>query len=173
MRLVHCHQEEHGAAILEILNHEIEHSTSLYYHSLLDTNWIAAWFAGKAAGDFPVIGAEDEHGALLGFASYGVYDQRAGYKYTVEHSVYVAHERRGRGIGQTLLQSLIAQAATQQLHVMIGRIDAGNRRSIALHERLGFEHAGTLRQVGFKFGRWLDVALYQLILQTPDQPNDG
>ena len=71
------------------------------------------------------------------------------------------------------MQRLIAAAQAQQYHVMIGGIDVSNPASIALHEKLGFTHAGTLEQVAFKFGRWLDLAFYQLVLDTPVEPVDG
>jgi len=91
----------------------------------------------------------------------------------VEHSVYVEAGHRGAGLGRTLMEAIIAEAAARDVHVMVGAIDAANGGSIGLHERLGFEHAGTVRQAGFKFGRWLDVAFYQRILSTPLNPVDG
>jgi phosphinothricin acetyltransferase len=80
---------------------------------------------------------------------------------------------RGQGVGKRLLQELIAVAQRQDYHVLVGGIDAANVVSIRLHERLGFVHCGTVRQAGFKFGRWLDLAFYQLILSTPLAPVDG
>jgi L-amino acid N-acyltransferase len=91
----------------------------------------------------------------------------------VEHSVYVHKDHRGRGFGRTVLKELIARATAQDYHLMIGGIEAGNTASIALHESLGFQHAGTIRQAGYKFGRWLDLAFYQLILPTPATPSDA
>ena len=87
--------------------------------------------------------------------------------------MYVHKDHRGRGLGRTVMQALIAAARENDLHAMVGGIDAANDGSIALHERLGFKHVGTLPQVGFKFGRWLDLAFYQLLLNTPRQPVDG
>jgi phosphinothricin acetyltransferase len=132
-----------------------------------------AWFQAKAANRFPVIGATDGGSELLGFASYDTFRQRPAYKYTVEHSVYVHRDHRRRGVGRALLEHLIAAARAQQYHVMIGGIDADNAGSIALHTQLGFSHAGTVKQAGFKFGRWLDLAFYQLVLDTPSMPVDG
>jgi phosphinothricin acetyltransferase len=120
-----------------------------------------------------VIGAVDDAGVLLGFASYGVFRARPAYKYTVEHSVYVHVDQRGKGVGRALLQKVIEAAKAQSYHIMIGGIDADNAASIALHEQLGFVHAGTIAQAGFKFGRWLDLAFYQLTLPTPARPVDG
>jgi phosphinothricin acetyltransferase len=110
---------------------------------------------------------------LLGFASYGTFRARAAYKYTVEHSVYVHKDQRGRGVGLALMRELIAAARAQQYHVLVGGIDIANEVSVALHERLGFTYAGTIHQAAYKFGRWLDLGFYQLILDTPQQPVDG
>jgi phosphinothricin acetyltransferase len=91
----------------------------------------------------------------------------------VEHSIYIHREHRGKRLAPLLMQQLIDAARQQDYHLMIGGIDATNAASIGLHEKLGFTHAGTIRQAGFKFGRWLDLAFYQLILETPRQPVDG
>lgn len=173
MRLVACSLDEHGAAILEILNDAIVSSTALYDYRPRELSSMTGWFAAKQVGPFPVWGALDDAGALLGFASYGSFRAWPAYKYSVEHSVYVARAARGRGVGKALMQRLIQSASEQQLHTLIGGIDAANRESIAFHERLGFVHAGTIKEAGFKFGRWLDLAFYQLRLSTPLAPQDG
>ena len=87
--------------------------------------------------------------------------------------MYVNTGHRRRGVAETLLRELIVRAQQKQLHLLVGGIDADNGPSIALHEKLGFTHAGTIQQAGFKFGRWLDLAFYQLLLPTPLQPLDG
>jgi len=173
MRIVTCTEEAHAAAILAILNEAIANSTALYDYKPRTPESMVAWFATKRANGFPVIGAEDGQGKLLGFASYGAFRAFPAYKYTVEHSVYVEAGHRGAGLGRTLMEAIIAEAIARDVHVMVGAIDAANADSIGLHERLGFEHAGTVRQAGFKFGRWLDVAFYQRILSTPLNPVDG
>ncbi|AOJ65499.1 acetyltransferase [Burkholderia ubonensis] len=173
VRLVDCSEAEHAAAILDILNEAIVNSTALYDYAPRPPQAMATWFATKRAGGFPVVGAVDASGRLLGFASWGTFRAFPAYKYTVEHSVYVHHEQRGRGLGERLLRELVRRARDAQVHVLVGCIDASNAGSIRLHTRLGFTHAGTLAQVGFKFGRWLDAAFYQLTLDTPDQPHDG
>ncbi len=172
MQLVRCHPQQHAAAILEILNEAIAHSTALYEYRPRTPESMLAWFAEKAAGRFPVIGAE-EAGILLGFATYGTFRARAAYKYTVEHSVYVHKDHRGHGIGTALMQELIGAARAQQYHVLVGGIDIANAGSVSLHERLGFTYSGTVRQAAYKFGRWLDLGFYQLILDTPDNPVDA
>jgi len=173
LRIVDCDPDAHAAVILDILNDAILHSTALYDYEPRTLQNMTAWFKAKRDGGFPVLGAIDEHGELAGFASYGTFRERPAYKYTIEHSVYVHADRRGRGTGVALMRALIARAAEQQYHVMVGGIDGSNDGSIRFHQKLGFVHAGTLPQVGFKFGRWLDLAFYQLILPTPDAPRDG
>lgn len=173
MRLVDCTEEEHAAAILDIMNEAIENSTALYDYARRPSDSMQRWFAAKRAGNFPVVGAIGVDGALLGFASYGSFRAWPAYKYCVEHSVYVHAAHRGRGVGRALMQALIARAEQQDYHVLVGGIDLGNRASIALHEKLGFKHAGTIHHAGFKFGRWLDLAFYELLLETPRAPVDG
>ncbi len=172
MHFVRCTQDRHGPAILEIFNEAIANSTALYEYQARPPQFMQGWFAEKEAGRLPVIGAEED-GVLLGFASYGSFRARAAYKYTVEHSVYVHQAHRGRGIGTALMRELIAAARQQQYHVLVGGIDIANAVSVRLHERLGFTHAGTIRQAAFKFGRWLDLGFYQLLLDTPVDPVDG
>lgn len=134
---------------------------------------MVSWFENKGRGNFPVIGAVNENGELLGFASYGTFRAWPAYKYSVEHSIYVAAQQRGKGLGKMLLQEVINSARKQDYHVLIGGIDSQNVVSIQLHKRFGFQHAGTIREVGFKFGRWLDLDFYQLVLDTPSKPFDG
>jgi phosphinothricin acetyltransferase len=148
-------------------------STAVYDYAPRPAESMAAWFAVKRAGGFPVLGLAADDGELLGFASYGSFRGWAAYKYTVEHSVYVHHGHRGRGIGSRLLAALIERARAQDLHLLVGGLDAANAASIALHRKLGFTHAGTIAQAGFKFGRWLDLAFYQLRLDTPQLPVEG
>ena len=174
-RMVDCHEAEHAPAILAILNEAIVNSTALYDYHPRPLQAMSAWFAVKRAGHFPVLGWVDDQGELLGFASYGSFRAFPAYKYTVEHSVYVRADQRERGLGKRLLKALIERAQVetaegQGVHTMVGCIDAANQASIALHTAMGFSHCGTVKQAGFKFGRWLDAAFYQLILPTPSRP---
>ena len=173
MQFINCTHEAHAAQILDIFNEAIANSTALYDYHPRTLESMLEWFRVKDAGNFPVIGAVDENGRLMGFASYGTFRAWPAYKYTVEHSVYVHKDYRGKGLGRALMLRLIEAAKEQQFHVMIGGIDVENAGSIRLHESLGFVHAGTIRQAGFKFGRWLDLAFYQLTLDTPANPVDG
>jgi len=171
--IVHCTHERHASAILDIFNEAILSSTALYDYKPRAPESMGPWFEAKKKGDFPVIGIEDQDGTLLAFGSFGSFRAWPAYKYTVEHSVYVHKDHRGRGLGLQVMQALIAEASQNEVHAMMGGIDATNAGSIALHERLGFKHVATLPQVGFKFGRWLDLSFYQLLLDTPANPVDG
>lgn len=173
MEFIDCNLDEHADAILDIFNEAIVNSTALYDYKPRTRDSMDGWFKTKQANQFPVIGAVDEQGNLLGFASYGTFRAWPAYKYSVEHSVYVHMDHRGKGLGVLLMERLIAAARQQQKHVMVGGIDIANQGSIALHEKLGFVHCGTIKQAGFKFGRWLDLGFYQLVLDTPEQPVDG
>jgi len=131
------------------------------------------WFAAKRAGNYPIIGVFDSEDSLLGFTSYGSFRNWPAYKYSVEHSVYIRIDRRGKGLGKLLLREIIKSAEKQDYHVLIGGIDASNTTSISLHEKEGFVFCGTIKQAGYKFGKWLDLAFYQLILKTPKYPEEG
>jgi len=172
MKLTQC-DISFSEPILAIFNEAITNSTALYDYKPRTKESMVGWFENKRKGDFPVIGVLSDAGELLGFASYGTFRPWPAYKYSVEHSIYVASPHRGKGIGKLLLQQIVNSARGQQYHVLIGGIDSQNNASIQLHTRFGFSHAGTIKHAGFKFGRWLDLDFYQLILDTPVQPVDG
>lgn len=172
LKILDCTENDKGA-ILEIFNDAIVNSTALYDYQPRTLNSMDNWFNSKRAGKFPVIGAYNEKNELLGFSSYGTFRNFPAYKYTVEHSVYVKGTFRGKGIGIFLLKEIINRAQEQQYHTLIGCIDAQNLVSINLHKKMGFEFCGTIKQAGFKFGKWLDIVFYQLLLQTPECPNEN
>ncbi len=171
--IVNCSFERHADAMLDIFNDAIQNSTALFDYKPRTRQNIASWFDVRRTGGFPVVGIEDHDGTLLAFGSYSTFRAWPAYKYTVEHSVYVRKDSRGQGLGRIIMQELISAARHNDLHAMIGVIEANNTPSIALHEQLGFKRVGLLPQVGYKFGRWLDVALYQLLLNTPAHPNEN
>ncbi|WP_373973631.1 GNAT family N-acetyltransferase [Chitinibacter sp. SCUT-21] len=173
MPLIQCNYEQHAAAMLAMFNDAIRTSTALYEYQERSMTDMANWFANKHAGQYPILGIENDQGVLMGFASYGPFRAFPAFKYTVEHAIYVAADCRGQGLGEQLLSQLILTAEQDGRHTMIGAIDTNNHGSIALHKKLGFSCNGILPQVGFKFGRWLDLALYQKTLATPDLPVDG
>ena len=169
-RIESCIEPEHSTQILDIFNEAIVNSTALYEYHPRTPEFMREWFAEKRSKNFPVLGAFDECDVLMGFASYGRFRPQPAFKYTVEHSIYLHPAHRGKGIGRILLDALIEHAHAQQIHCMVGVIDASNTASIMLHEQLGFTYAGMLQQAGFKFGEWLNVAFYQLLLNTPNTP---
>jgi L-amino acid N-acyltransferase len=173
MNTIHCTYESHASQILDVFNEAILTSTALFDYKPRAPESMAPWFKAKEDGRFPVIGVEDSSEQLLGFASYGTFRAWPAYKYSIEHSVYVHKEHRGKGLGRILMRELIAAAQEQNYHLLVGGIEATNTGSIALHESLGFTHAGTIREAGYKFERWLDLSFYQLTLQTPAHPSDA
>jgi len=151
--------------ILAIYNDAVLHSTALWIETLADLANRQAWLSERNAAGFPVLVALDEAGEVLGYASYGSWRSNEGFRHTVEHSLYVRADQRGRGLGLVLLKALIEQAKSAELHVMVAAIESENAASIRLHERLGFVTSGQMPQVGRKFGRWLDLTFMQLTLE--------
>ncbi len=151
------------AAIVAIVNFNILNSTALYDYEPRTEQAQQAVFEEKLQKGFPIwvatIGDE-----LVGFGYYSEFRFREAYQYTVEHSVYVAPDFYGKGIGKELLQQLIQLAKAQGKHTLIAVIDSENQGSIKFHEQFGFTTVGVLKQTGFKFDRWLDTVLLQLIL---------
>lgn len=150
-------------AIRDIYNYAVEHTTAIWNEVLIDTDNRRLWLEQRRARGFPVLVAERD-GKVAGYASYGDWRAFDGYRHTVEHSVYVDKDCRGAGIGKLLMQALIDHARGNDKHVMIAAIEAENQPSIALHERLGFRLVGIHKEVGRKFGRWLDLAMMELRL---------
>ncbi len=173
MQFIDCTFDAHAGPILSIFNEAIENTTALYDYKPRAPESMIEWFKTKEIGYFPIIGAASDSGELMGLASYGTFRAWPAYKYSVEHSVYVHKDHRGKGLGIALMKRLIKVAKEQQYHVMLGGIDATNSSSIALHNKLGFVHSGTINHAAFKFGKWCDLSFYQLILETPVQPVDG
>ena len=158
------------SGITAIYNHAVQHTTAIWNETVVDAADRAAWLGAKGRAGHPVLVARDETGAVIGYATFGDWRPHDGYRHTVEHSVYARADRQGEGIGSALMTELIARARRQGKHVMVAAIDAQNAPSTRLHERLGFERAGTLRQVGTKFGTWLDLTFLQLVLDDRPAP---
>lgn len=150
-------------AILEIFNYEIKNSTVVYHYEERSYEDQLQWLADKNETKMPVFIAENDT-TILGFGTYGIFRPWEGFKFSVEHSVYVDKNARGLGIGKSILSELIQIAKQNDLRIMIAGIDAANKKSIQFHEQFGFYEVGTFKEVGFKFGRWLDVTFMQLNL---------
>lgn len=159
--------------ITAIYNDAVARTTAIWNEVTVDAANRLAWLHDRQRAGYPVLVATGPDGAVLGYASFGDWRAWDGYRHTVEHSVYVAASARGQGLGEALMIALIARAGAMGKHVMVAGIEAQNSGSIRLHEKLGFDHAGRLSQVGTKFGKWLDLTFMQLRLDArsaPDQP---
>jgi phosphinothricin acetyltransferase len=149
--------------ILAIYNEVIRNTTAVYSDTEVTLEDREKWFDGKSAAGFPVLAAADASG-VVGFATFGEFRAWPCYRHSVEHSVHVRADRRGRGIGRALVLALLEAAANMHKHVMIAGIDAQNVTSISLHESLGFKVVGHFHEVGFKFGRWLDLKFLERLI---------
>jgi L-amino acid N-acyltransferase len=149
--------------ILAIYNEVIRNSTAVYSEEEFTPARGETWFDAKIGHGFPMIVARDASG-IIGFGSFGEFRAWPCYRHSVEHSVHVRLDRRGQGVGRALVVELMARAAAMGKHVMIAGIDADNAVSIRLHRSLGFTNVGHFHEVGFKFGRWLDLVFLQCIL---------
>jgi phosphinothricin acetyltransferase len=139
------------------------HSTSLYDYNIRSYEQQKIILEEKINKNFPVIVAELD-GIIVGFGMYSEFRFREAYQFTVEHSVYVSDDYRGKSIGKQLLQELMCLAKKQKIHTMIGVIDSENQGSVTFHEKFGFKTVGVIKESGYKFDRWLDSVLMQLIL---------
>ena len=151
--------------VLAIYNDVIATSTAVYRDDPATLGDRQDWWRARVAQGYPVLVAMDASG-VVGFASFGDFRAWPGYRYTVEHTVHVRADRRGQGVGSALMPPLIERAALLGKHVMIAGVDAENHGSIRFHERLGFTRVAHFREVGFKFGRWLDLVFLQRMLNT-------
>ena len=146
--------------LVAIYNEVIASSTAIYASEPVTLGNRLEWWRTRVAQGYPVLVAADASG-VTGFASFGDFRTWPGYRFTVEHSVHVRADCRGQGVGTQLLTALLPRAAACNKHIMIGGVDAANSASIRFHERLGFTQAGHLREVGYKFDRWLDLVFLQ------------
>jgi L-amino acid N-acyltransferase len=152
------------AAINDIYNYYVSRSTCTYQEQPDTMDDRREWF-GYHGEKHPVTVAL-ENDQVVGWGSLSPFHERSAYQYTVENSVYVHHEHHRRGIGSLLLEDLIARGGRLGHRVIIAGIDGEQAASIAIHAKYHFEKVGHFRQVGFKFGRWLDVIYMELDLQS-------
>lgn len=151
--------EAHLAGITTIFNHAVRETFSIWSEAETTVEQRRNWMAGRRQAGFPVLAAIDPgRTAVLGYGSFGVFRDFPGYAKTVEHSVYVAPDAQRRGVGAAILAELIKRAKGMGMDTMVGAVDSANTGSIALHTKAGFELQGTLKGVGRKFGKQLDLA---------------
>lgn len=146
-------------AINEICNHFVQTSPAIYQLEPFTAEERTAWFAEHDARHPILVAVEAD--AVIGWASLSRYHVRAGYRFTVEDSVYVRAGCHGRGVGRVLLDELLVRGGALGHHSVLAIIDAAQAASVALHARAGFERVAHLREVGFKFGEWRDVVFMQ------------
>lgn len=149
--------------ILGIYNDVILHTTAVYNYDPHTLEMRNEWFETKQQQGFPVFVAEEE-GVIVGFSSIGPFRVWQAYKYTVENSVYVKADCRGKGIAKKLMAPLIESAKKLGMHAIVAGIDATNEISITLHKQFGFIEVAHFKEVGYKFNRWLDLKFLELIL---------
>jgi len=147
--------------LLAIYNDVIATSTAVYSYTPVSLEDRTQWWRARVGQGYPVLVALDESG-VLGFSTFGDFRPWPGYRFTVEHSVHVRADYRGKGFGRQLIQVLFPRAAAMNVHMMIAHIDSAAAASLRLHEKLGFEQVGTFHEVGqMKSGQWLSVVAMQ------------
>jgi len=166
--MLRAYDREDLAAITAIYAHHVRHGTASFEEVPPTEAEMARRFGLLAEDGMPILVDCDDQGCVLGYAYAGLYNRRSAYRHTVENSIYVDRDHQRRGAGRRLLEGLIRRCkhdGYRQMMAVIG--DSGNTASIGLHAALGFRHLGTAYEIGFKFGRWLDVVYMQRDLGVP------
>ena len=158
--------EEDLPGILAIFNDVIAHTTAVYREEPVALEERRAWRASRAAAGYPVLVARDRSG-VLGFSSFGDFRAWPCYRNTIEHTVHVRADARGRGVGRALVEALLPRARALGKHVLVAGVDADNASSLRLHQRLGFHEVARFHEVGRKFDRWLDLVFLQRFVDSP------
>jgi phosphinothricin acetyltransferase len=159
-------------AITDIYNAWIPTHTITWTETLTTLEERIAWFVRQRAEGLPILVADDA-GQVAGFTAYEYFRGEGkwpGYRHSMELSIHVREDHWGRGVGRALMDVLVARARAAGVHVLVAAIDSENEASIRFHERLGFVEVARMPEIGFKFGRWLDLVLVQRMLDSPDQP---
>ena len=174
--------EDDLPSILEIYNEAILNTTANWSDEPVDMDDRRQWMRDLQANGFPLfvavpIGGEDrtdtpltkQSPPVLGYAGYGTFRGKSGYRFTAEVTIYTHVEARGQGVGSTLMQKVIDTAIEKGLHTLVGGIDGGNSTSIRFHEKFGFVEMARMPEIGYKFGRWLDLTFLQLTLPAKQE----
>ena len=167
--MIRAATEKDLPAIRDIYNDAVRNTTAIWNEQPVDLANRLAWFNARQAQGYPILVAV-ENNEVTGYSSFGDWRPFEGFRYSVEHSVYVRNDQRGKGLGPRLMEVLIERARSAGKYVMVAAIESGNQASIRLHERLGFVTTGQMPQVGIKFGRWLDLTFMQLALNPGAEP---
>lgn len=167
--LIRLARKADAAAIASIYRRYVEESRISFEEEAPDALEMQRRIAGDKPGLYPWLVAEED-GSLLGYSASSPFRTRPAYRWIVETGIYLDPAAQGRGVGRALLSELLALLQRQGFAAAIGAIALPNDSSVALHEKLGFFHTGTYRQVGFKMGEWLDVGLWQRELAARETP---
>ena len=155
--------EDDLGAINDLYNELIPTTTTSWTESPMSIDDRRSWFAARSAGGDAVLVAVED-GVVVGFAAYGPFrdnEKWPGYRFTAELTIFVDGARHGRGVGRLLMEGLVSAARSAGLHVLVAAVDADTPGSLAFHRAMGFEEVARMPEVGFKFGRWLDLVLLQ------------
>jgi phosphinothricin acetyltransferase len=155
--------------ITDIYNEVLTNSTAIYNDRPATLADRIAWWKARVEMGYPVLVAEEGH-KIAGFATFGDFRSWPGYRFTVEGTVHINASHRGMGVGTALLTTLVANAKAKGKHRMIAGVDSENLASLRFLERFGFERAGHLREVGYKFDRFLDLVFLAYWLTPPTRP---
>lgn len=147
--------------MLEIINHEILNTKAVYHYDVKTYEEQEKWFEQKKLDQLPIFVATYKN-EVVGYATYGPFRAFQGFQHSIEHSIYVKPTTQGLGIGNLLMKKLLEEAKNQNFHTMIACIDSNNEKSVLFHEKRGFTEKGRLKEVGFKFGEWLDLVMMQI-----------
>jgi phosphinothricin acetyltransferase len=158
--------EQDIAEITAIYNEVVANSTAVWTEKQDTEADRLAWMNARRKLGYPVLVAT-EGSSVLGYGTFGDFRAWSGYRHSVEHSVYIHADHRGRGLGRTIVGELISAASALGKHVLIAGIDGENQASIRLHERAGFIEVARMPEIGRKFGRWLDLIFMQRFLDAP------
>lgn len=151
--------------IVYIINHSITTSTSDYRYDIIDITNLQSWYEERTKNNEPVLVATIDD-RVVGYATYCQFRKRIGFQYSVEHSIYCHPDYQGQGIGSLLMKELILFAKKQNMHTIIACIDSKNTNSIVFHKKIGFQFVGQMKEIGYKFGEFLDMTLMQLMLNN-------
>ncbi|MEP0236050.1 MAG: N-acetyltransferase family protein [Roseibium sp.] len=157
-------------SLLDIHNNAVKTLKAIWTDKLDTLEDRTTWFKERTQAGFPVLVVENDTGDVIGYGSFGLYRPKEGYRLTVEHSIYISPQARGKGAGRLLLDKLVEVARSQGYHVMLASVDGENAGSVALHLKFGFKSVGRIPQVGMKFGQWLDLVLMTLVLDDRARP---
>lgn len=170
--LIRAAGRDDAAAIVVIYNHFIVNTAITFEEQAITESDMVQRIADVQDGDLPWLVAEYD-GAVVGYAYATKWRVRHAYRFSVESTVYLAPSFAGKGIGRLLYTALLARLNEDGYHLVIGGIALPNAASVALHEALGFHKVGEFKEVGFKFGRWVDVGYWQLMLSELQTRSHG